>query len=159
VIVISNATPVISLSSVNQIGLLKSLFGKVIISEEVKSELLAKNRYGSRFPSLAWVEVLGIRNREFFEALAIELGTGEASVIALGKEVGSDFVIIDEKQGYNTAKYFGLSTIRTLSILEAAKKAGLIALLKPVVFEMVSKGGWYKRELIEKFLRDNGEEY
>lgn len=158
-IVISNATPVISLSSVNQIGLLKSLFGKIIITGEVKSELLAKDRYGSEFPLLDWVEVLEIKNREFFEALAIELGAGEASVIALGKEVGSDFVIIDERQGHNTAKYFGLSTIRTLSVLEAAKKAGLIASLKPVVLDIVYKGGWYKKELIEKFLKDNGEEY
>jgi predicted nucleic acid-binding protein len=158
-IVVSNTTPIIALSSARQIRILKLLFSKIIITEEVKDELLAKKRYGSKFPSLKWVEIQEVKDRDTLESLATELGRGEASVIALGKEINPDFVFIDEKQGYNKAKDFGLIPIRTLAILEAAKKAGLIKKLKPIVSRIVKKGGWYKKALIEKYLKDNNENH
>jgi predicted nucleic acid-binding protein len=157
-IVVSNTTPIIALSSVERIDILKSLFKEIIITEEVKNELIAKERYGSTFPSLDWVKVEKVRNQEFQQALALELGAGEASVIALARELNADFVIIDEKYGNRMARYFGLSPIRTLAILEAAKKKNVINRLKPIVKEMVSKGIWYKKELLDQFLKDNHEE-
>ncbi len=158
-VIISNATPIIALSSVNRVNILKSLFKEIVITEEVKAELIAKERYGTEFPFLDWVKTKKVRNREFNKALALELGPGEASVIALGKEINADFVIIDEKEGHKKAKYFELTPIRTLAILEAAKKRGLIDTLKPIVLEMVNRGIWYKKELLIKFLKDNNEEW
>lgn len=158
-VIISNATPVIALSSVNKLDILKSLFEEIIITEEVKTELITKERYGAEFPFMDWVKIEKLRNREFLKALSLELGQGEASVIALGKELNADFVIIDEKDGHKRAKYFDLTPIRTLAILEAAKKKGLIDELKPIVLKMVDKGIWYKKELLIKFLKDNDEEW
>jgi predicted nucleic acid-binding protein len=158
-VIISNTTPVIALSSVNRLDILKSLFKEVIITEEVKAELIAKKRYGIEFPFLDWVKIGIVKNREFLKALSLELGPGEASVIALGKELNADFVIIDEKDGHKRAKYFDLTPIRTLAILEAAKKKGIIETLKPIVLQMVDKGLWYKRELLIRFLKDNDEEW
>lgn len=158
-LIVSDATPVIALSSVNRVDILKSLFKEIIITEEVKAELIAKERYGAEFPFLDWVKIKKVRNREFNKALSLELGPGEASVIALGKEINADFVIIDEKDGHKKARYFELTPIRTLAILEAAKKKGLIDALKPIVLEMVDKGIWYKKELLVKFLKDNNEEW
>lgn len=156
-IIISNTTPIIALSSVERADVLKSLFKEIIITEEVREELIAKDRYGSKFPFFDWVKIEKVKNKEFNKALALDLGAGEASVIALARELDADFVIIDEKRGNNMAKYFGLTPIRTLAILEAAKNRGVIGSLKPIIDGMVGKGIWYKKELLEKFLRDNGE--
>jgi predicted nucleic acid-binding protein len=158
-VVVSNATPIIALSSVNRLDILKALFKEIFITEEVKAELIAKERYGAEFPFLDWVKIKKVRNREFNKALSLELGPGEASVIALGKEINANFVIIDEKDGHTKAKNFGLNPIRTLAILEAAKKKGLIDRIKPIVLEMVDKGIWYKKKMIIKFLKDNNEEW
>ena len=158
-VIISNATPIIALSAVNRVDILKSLFKEIIIPGEVKDELIAKERYGTEFPFLNWVKTKKVKNKDFNKALSLELGPGEASVIALAKELNADFVIIDEKDGHKKAKYFGLFPIRTLAILEAAKRKGLINALKPIVLEMVDKGIWYKKELLVKFLKDNNEEW
>jgi len=56
------------------------------------------------------------------------------------------------------AKYFGLAPVRTLAILEAAKKRKLLEELCPIVSEMNRKGIWYKKNLLIKFLKDNNEE-
>ncbi len=158
-ILVSNTTPVIALSSVNQVEILKKLFGEIIITEEVKDELTAKDGYGSDAPFFDWVKVGQVQNREFNKALSLELGAGEASVIALAKEVNADFVIIDENLAYKMAKYFELSPIRTLAILEAARKKNIIKKLKPIVMEMIERGIWYKKSLLIKFLEDNNEEW
>ncbi len=158
-VIVSNATPIIALSAANRIDILKSLFKEIIITEEVKDELIAKERYGTDFPFLNWVKTKKVKNKDFNKALSLELGPGEASVIALAKEINADFVIIDEKDGHKKARYFELTPIRTLAILEAAKKKGLIDALKPIVLEMVDKGIWYKKELLVKFLKDNNEEW
>jgi predicted nucleic acid-binding protein len=158
-VIVSNATPIIALSAANRIDILESLFKEIIITEEVKAELIAKERYGTDFPFLNWVKTKKVKNKDFNKALSLELGPGEASVIALGKEINADFVIIDEKDGHKKARYFELTPIRTLAILEAAKKKGLINALKPIVLEMVDKGIWYKKELLVKFLKDNNEEW
>jgi predicted nucleic acid-binding protein len=158
-VIVSNTTPIIALSSVNRLDILESLFKEIIITEEVKAELTAKERYGAEFPFLDWVKIRKVKNIEFNKSLSIEPGPGEASVIALGKEINADFVIIDEKEGHKMAKYFELTPIRTLAILEAAKKKGLIDTMKPIILEMVSKGIWYKKKLLIKFLEDNNEKW
>ena len=73
-IVISNTTPIIALSSVNKIDILKSLFKEIIITEEVKAELTSKERYGVEFPFLDWVKIKKVKNTEFNKALSLELG-------------------------------------------------------------------------------------
>ena len=158
-VIVSNTTPIIALSAANRLDLLKSLFKEIIITEEVKDELIAKKRYGAEFPFLDWVKIRKVKNKEFNKALSLELGPGEASVIVLGKEISANFVIIDEKDGYKKAKYFELNPIRTLALLETAKKKGLIDEMKPIVLEMVNRGIWYKKELIIKFLKDNHEKW
>ncbi|MBW2661647.1 MAG: DUF3368 domain-containing protein, partial [Deltaproteobacteria bacterium] len=54
-------------------------------------------------------------------------------------------------------KHFGLPVVRTLSILKVAKNKKIISKIRPIVEQMVQRGRWYSKNVIDKFLSDVGE--
>jgi predicted nucleic acid-binding protein len=62
-------------------------------------------------------------------------------------------ILIDERVTYKIAKSIGLNPIGTLAILIEAKRRGLIKELRPLLEEMINKGRWYSRFVIEKALK------
>ncbi|MDL1982785.1 MAG: DUF3368 domain-containing protein [Deltaproteobacteria bacterium] len=115
-IVISNATPIISLCSVGYEFVLKELFHHIFIPQAVDMELRSLDKPGSHFSDLKWVEVVSVQNKEVIVFLRKDIDKGEAETIALAKQMNA-YVIIDENAGYQIAKHFGLPVVRTLSIL------------------------------------------
>ena len=106
-IVISNATPIISLCSVGYEFILKELFNNILIPQAVDIELRTLDKPGSRFSHLEWVEVVSVQNEDFVVFLRKDIDKGEAETIALARQMNADVVIIDENVGYQIAKHFG----------------------------------------------------
>ncbi|MEA3416614.1 MAG: DUF3368 domain-containing protein [Thermodesulfobacteriota bacterium] len=156
-IVISNATPIISLCSVGYEFVLKELFHNIFIPQAVDVELKSLDKPGSRFSDLKWVEVVSVQNEEIIVFLRKDIDKGEAETIALAKQMNAKVVIIDENAGYQIAKHFGLPVVRTLSILKVAKDKKIISKIQPIVEQMVKRGRWYSKNVIDKFLGDVGE--
>ncbi|MEA1899981.1 MAG: DUF3368 domain-containing protein [Thermodesulfobacteriota bacterium] len=156
-IVISNATPIISLCSVGYEFVLKELFHHIFIPQAVDMELRSLDKPGSHFSDLKWVEVVSVQNEEVIVFLRKDIDKGEAETIALAKQMNADVVIIDENAGYQIAKHFGLPVVRTLSILKVAKNKKIISKIRPIVEQMVQRGRWYSKNVIDKFLSDVGE--
>lgn len=48
ILTVCNSTPIISLSSVGRLGLLRDIFGEIIIADAVYREIKAKKSYGYR---------------------------------------------------------------------------------------------------------------
>lgn len=155
--VISNTTPIISLCSVGYEFILKELFRKIVIPQAVDIELRSLDKPGSHFSHLEWVEVVSVQNEDFVMFLRKDIDKGEAETIALARQMNADVVIIDENVGYQIARHFGLSVVRTLSILEVAKNKRIISRIRPIVEQIVQRGRWYSKSVIEKFLGDVGE--
>jgi len=156
-IVISNATPIISLCSVHHEHILKELFNHIVIPEAVEDELRVLERPGSDFSDNSWVEVEAVKNEDLIHLLMKDLDRGESETIALAKQRKADIVIIDEIAGYQIAKHFELPVVRTLSVMKTAKERGIIKKIAPLLSEMVQKGRWYSTDVIEKFLKIVGE--
>lgn len=156
-IVVANTTPIISLAFVNRLDLLERLFGKVIIAQAVYDEIKAKQNYGHQEIDHACIEVRQIQGRLYKDFLLKELDSGEAETIILAKEMGAEFVIIDESLGYKIANGVGLTAIRTLAILLNAKEKGHITQIKPLLDEMIGKGRWYSNSVYRSFLTQAGE--
>ncbi|MBF0266434.1 MAG: DUF3368 domain-containing protein [Gammaproteobacteria bacterium] len=154
---VSNATPIISLSSVERIDILENLFSQIIISETVYKEIKAKNSYGYHEVDLPFIKVMPVNNKLYLDLLLNQLDQGEAETIILAKELNADNVIIDENIGYRIAKNADLNVIRTLSILLKAKQSGLIAALQPLLDEMIVKGRWYSKDVYNAVLIKAGE--
>lgn len=156
-IVVSNTTPIISLSAIGRLDILKKVFGKVIIAEAVFNEIKAKQQYGYSEIECDFIEVKAIKGQLYKDFLLTELDSGEAETIILAKEINANFVIIDENLGYKIASNSGLTAIRTLSILLRAKEKGYVTELKPLLDDMITKGRWYSQAVYKTFLTKAGE--
>ncbi len=156
-IVVSNATPIITLCSVNHEFILKKLFGRIIISKAVDLELRALDKPGAGFSEFDWVDVISVKNNEIVTILNKDIDSGEAETIALAKQLNATVVIIDESAGYQIAKLFDLPVARTLSLLKVAKEKNIIQAISPILNEMVQKGRWYSKIVVKKFLKSVGE--
>ena len=65
--------------------------------------------------------------------------------------------MLDEALGRYHAKHAGLKVTGTIGILIKAKNQGLIAELKPLIFELRDKGVWLSDSLIERILEITNE--
>ena len=129
---ISNSSPLIFLSKINQLFLLKKLFNQVFISREVKDEALIKSKPGSinilNAIDEGWIKVVEVKKN-------IPIGTkgGESSVINLAIE-REDKLIVDDTVAIKIAKSFDIETIRTTTIIFMAVKKNLITKEQAISF-------------------------
>jgi hypothetical protein len=156
-IVFSNTTPIIALSSIQQLDLLPSLFGHIHLVNEVVDECEAGGTIAVPFlRELDWltiVESTAIKH----SSVLLELDKGEKHTLDMAEKHRADWVIIDEKIGRNMAEYLGLRVTGTLGILLKAKQQGLIASFSDCVTTMQNQGIYYHPALIKKLLSQVGE--
>ena len=103
-IVVSNSSCLIGLSRIKMLNLLKELFGKIFISQEVYKDVVikGKGRPGAKEVEKAkgdWIEVRSVQDKLAMEVLLTELDIGEAETIILASEINASLVIIDEEKG------------------------------------------------------------
>ncbi len=159
--VVVNTTPLIALSHVGQLSILKELYGEIIIPEAVYRELSVKSESICKRTvdrSLDWIRVEKIKNEMAKTMYRTQLHDGEVEVMILSKEVGAEVVIIDDANAKKHAKYLGLPVTGTLGVLIRAKQEGYIEALKPVLYQMMEHGIYISGSLVELCLRQVGEE-
>lgn len=159
--VIVNTTPLIALSHVGWLDILKKLYGEVTIPEAVYNELSVKAESVCKKAvdsSLDWIRVDKIKNQMAKTMYKTQLHDGEVEVMILAKEVAADVVIIDDANAKKHAKYLGLPVTGTLGVLIKAKQKGYINELRPMLQRMVESGIYLSQSLIELCLKQVGEE-
>ena len=121
---ICNSTPLILLSKINKLELLKELFNTITIPESVKEEILIENKPGYSIIKKAiedkWIIVESPK-----EKLDINLGKGETNSIFLAKEK-KETLILDDAYAIKATKVYGVNTIRTTTIIFMALKRKII---------------------------------
>lgn len=139
-IIVSNTTPLIAFSSLQQFELLGKLFGKVYITEAVYSEATAvkneKDNLAYEISQADWICPLKVKDRLAVDVLLDELDLGEAETIVLAKELNADWVLMDEKKGRRKLAQLGLPKIGTLGLLLKAKEVGLLSNVKPAIEQL-----------------------
>ncbi|MBN2229827.1 MAG: hypothetical protein JW779_09565 [Candidatus Thorarchaeota archaeon] len=120
--IVSNASPLVYLSIVGRLHLLRDLFGTVTIPTEVFREACgAKDTPDSIVISSAvedgWIHVRDVAG-ENADLLATSSGTdiGEAAAILLAKEE-SALLLIDDKMGRSAAEILGIRCLGTVGLL------------------------------------------
>ena len=153
--VICNASPLIALSNISKIELLKGLFQKIIIPQAVYQEVVeeGKNRPGALEVKNAigkWIEVYKVKNLNEVEALRAILDKGESEVIVLAQEINADLLILDNREPRIFAKHLGFKVIGTIGILLLAYKKGLLNNPMPKILELREKGFYISTKLLEE---------
>ena len=127
-IVVSDTTPLNYLVLIKAIAALPTLFGRVFAPGAVIAELTdprapaSVRAWASEPPS--W---LAVREPTHLDAtLPGSLHAGEVHAISLARELGADWVLIDERKASRAAERCGLRVAGTLVILEEAGARGLL---------------------------------
>ena len=125
-IVVSNSTPLISLSKVGKINLLQDIFGKVFIPNAVYDEVVVHGEKRSGWDLPDFIEAKQLTNMMASQFLQAQLDYGESEAIVLAKEMNADLLILDEKKARRIAKLNGITVIGTVGVLQKAKDKGII---------------------------------
>lgn len=137
-IVVTNSSPLIALSSVDQLQLLPQLFARVLVPTAVYQETVMENAVLDQSSRIAlaaksFLEVVSPQNEHQFER---KLGKGERGVLNLALERQPDFVILDDKKARNEAVALGLFPIFTTDVLRLAAQRQIIPSYQAVMIEL-----------------------
>ncbi len=104
------------------------------------------------FPKHVCLPHLFLRVRFLVDSfLEADLGRGESQVIAVARAREAALVLIDEVLARRVAgQVYGLRVKSSAGILVQARKAGLIAGVRPLLGEMKKRGYYLSDRLIER---------
>jgi predicted nucleic acid-binding protein len=137
--VVSDAGPIIALSAIGQLDLLRKLFGVVCIPAAVYHEIVVQGegQPGSRETHEAtWISATEARERLAVLLLRDELGAGESEAIVLAQELNAHYLLLDDAAARRKAQRLGIRIIGTLGVLLMARSANLIPAVKPLLNEL-----------------------
>jgi len=123
--VVSNSTPLIALSKINQLALLKEYFSEVYIPKAVYREVVVQGEklYGAEeVNNLEYIKVKEVKNRLAVKSLMTSLDEGEAEAIILTAESKAKLLLIDDADGRKIAQSMDLKITGTVGILLMAAK-------------------------------------
>jgi predicted nucleic acid-binding protein len=156
-IVVSDTSPINYIVKIDQLTLLKKLFGEIIIPHEVYYELLKYNETARALNQVSVQSFISVQQIELPSALPEllkDLDKGEQEAILLAKQLNADILLIDEISGREAAKKFQLRVVGLLGVLELAKAQGYIAEIKPLLKTLVEVHGfWINNDLVTEVLR------
>ena len=141
-IVISDTSVITYLIQIDELLLLKELFGEVIIPEKVKEELSQISGQLSIIESTDWIKVRRITNQNLYNEIEENLDSGETESIVLAIELQADILLIDEKKGRRIAEKYGLRITGLLGILIEAKEENIIKEVKPMLDRLIYEIGF-----------------
>ena len=91
--VVSNSSPIIHLSKIGRLDLLKFLFDTIKIPEAVYKECVIEGGYRPEVKIIRdakWIKVVNIKDTNLTKLLKAEVDEGEAEAIALALEIGAE---------------------------------------------------------------------
>jgi len=153
--VVVNSTPIIALAEIGLLGILKDLYGEVIIPTAVRDEVTVKDP--RRLDGQDWIRVKTISNIAAKEMFTSALHSGEVEVMLLAKEIGADLVVMDDGLARRHAKYLGLTITGTVGVLLRAKTDGIIKEVAPVLNELIQTDFYISDAVCREVLRLAGE--
>jgi len=157
--VVADASPLIGLATAGALHLLRELYGTVTISRLVKDEVTGQpKRPGARELDAAmregWVRVAPAPLTTW---QLNGLDSGEASTLALAAEHESALVLMDDAQGRTQAAALGLEVLDLAGVLLAAKRAQLVAAVRPLLARLKRRGFTMPKDVRRALLHDAGE--
>jgi predicted nucleic acid-binding protein len=158
-LVIANTSPLLYLHLGGQLDVLQMLYRSIVTPPAVGAELNAGLRAGVDVPRIeqcTWIQVKPVQSLALIPAI-VDLGPGEAEVIALGLENPGSLLILDDRMARRVAALNRLTCTGTAGVLVKAKLAGFLPAIEPALKRMRDAGLWLSDELVAMVLALAGE--
>jgi predicted nucleic acid-binding protein len=155
----ADSSPLIGLATAGAFELLRQLYGTVTITRLVKDEVTARGDLpGARELDAAmregWIRVAPAPLDTWRFA---DLDAGEASTIAFALQHDGALVLMDDALGRERAAELGLEVIGLAGLLLAAKRAELVADVRPIVERLARRGFTMPDDSVRAVLEEAGE--
>jgi len=166
--IVSDTSPLIWLSKMGKLDLLKKLFGEVVIPEEVFKESVDRGLREGFSDALiikecfdqGWIRVSKLNEKEVklsqkIVEHAFEIHLGEAQAIILAREMGV-LLLMDESSGRAFAETWGLKVKGTVYVIMEALRKELLSRdeAKEATLQLTSKGFRIEPGLLARILKE-----
>ncbi len=155
--VVADASPLIALSRVGRLELLRQLFGQLMVPQAVWQEVALSDPSRAGVAELQradWVERRQVSDTALVQLLRQDLGAGESEAIVLAREVKADVLLIDERLGRSAATRLGLPITGLVGVLIEARQRGLLPDAVQIIQQLRQEAGFWISDalatLIEK---------
>jgi len=159
--VVADTGPIIALAVIGKLDVLRSLFDEVFVPEAVHEEILEGGADGvgiSSYVRASWLRKQTLRS-PLDPLVKSVLDKGEASVIQLAREAGTDWVLIDERKARKIAReVYGLKVVGSAGIIVVAKREGIVQSVGDELNRMRDAGYWIHDDILAAAVRAAGEE-
>ena len=158
--VICNTGPIVALSMIDRIDILRDLFELVTVPEAVHMEILeggTTNAGLANYQKVKWIKDMTLSN-PVDPLLRTSLDSGEAAVIELARELSVNLVLVDERKARKIARtIYGLHVIGSARVLVEAKRHGLLDNVGAALQAMRNGGYWIGDSIVDAALKQAGE--
>lgn len=159
-IVVCDSTILIGLANIGRLDILREVFSKISIPEEVFYEVVDRSadRPGSKdVRDARWTEIIPLKDKTQIDLLMISLDKGEAEVLALAKQLEADLILMDEEKARKSAVLAGYNVMGLLGLLILAKDLGFIDQVRPLIEELRRKRFRISDRVVSEALKRAGE--
>ena len=145
-IVIFNSSPLINLSKIKSLNLIKKIYGQIIIPEAVKEEVVVSGRNKEKVEKIVKliekdiIKIVKVKNRSLVKSFQINLDYGESEVLAMAIDMNASLIVIDEKEARQVAEIYNLNKTGFIGVLIKAEKLGLIDSAMDLIDLAIKKG-------------------
>ena len=154
-----NASPIILLSRVESLGLLRAVARAVYVPTAVAGEVNAKGGDDSVARALAeasWVQQV-VADDVPAPVAAWNLGAGESAVLAVACSMPGSHAILDDREARRCAAAFRVSAFGTIGVVLRAKRLGALPEVRPILDRLVASGMFTTPELLRAAAASVGE--
>jgi uncharacterized protein len=160
VIVVCDSTILIGLSKIGRLDLLREVFSRISVPQEVFHEVGKKGegKPGSKsIKDTDWIEIIPVKDTTQVDLLMLSLDRGEAEVLALAKQLRADLILVDEEKARKSAVLAGYDVMGLLGLFILAKKFGLIDQVRPLIGELRRNKFRISDRIVSETLKRAGE--
>ena len=148
-VVIFDTSTLIIFRKINNFDLLAKVYGELITTPEIAQE------FGENLPK--WIIIQAVKDKKYQEFLETQVDLGEASAIALAKELDDVLLLLDDLKARKLASRLNLKYTGALGIITKAKQLLIIEAVKPLINKLIATNFRISKKIIDEILKINNE--
>jgi uncharacterized protein len=157
---VSDSSPLIAFSAIGRLDLLQALFTELIVPPAVWREVVTESGDkpgGGDVLQAGWIVRRALPQQRLPRSIAA-LDPGEAEAIALASSMQPSMeILLDDSRARQVARTLGLNVVGSGGALLLAKDAGLIAAVRPMLFDLRAAGLYLGDRALRELLTLAGE--
>ncbi len=152
--IIGDSSALVSLSIMDRLDLLESIFGKIYVPQAVYNEVTIPDKPQSvKLKKFLKDKIVTVN----LTITQMGLGQGELEAIALYKQLNSNFLLIDDRRAKKFAQLNSVNVIGSLGVMILAKEQGLVNSIRNDLEKLIDSDVFVSENLINRVLLSVGE--